>query len=83
LPDAKPANMQVRSGTSLWQGIEEQDAPSVTLESDTNCEVAVVGAGITGTLVAHYLVCEGVDTVLLDKHRTSRGSTAASTGLLQ
>jgi glycine/D-amino acid oxidase-like deaminating enzyme len=75
--------MKVRSGTSLWQGIEIPNDTSATLESDLDCEVAVVGTGITGTLVAYYLVREGVDTILLDKHSTGRASTAASTGLLQ
>src|SRR5436190_15421519 len=75
--------MKVRSGTSLWQGIESPSVIGVSLESDLDCEVAVVGAGITGTLVAHYLVRDGVDTILLDKHSSGRASTAASTGILQ
>jgi glycine/D-amino acid oxidase-like deaminating enzyme len=75
--------MNVRSGISLWQGSESDVVKSASLETDLKCEVAVVGAGITGTLVAYYLSRKGVNTILLDKHRSSRASTAASTGLLQ
>ena len=75
--------MELRSGVSLWQGIEVPPVEMPTLDQDARCEVAVVGAGITGTLVAHYLLQEGVDTILFDKHEAGAGSTAASTGLLQ
>ncbi|HTU26357.1 MAG TPA: FAD-binding oxidoreductase [Pirellulales bacterium] len=53
------------------------------LEGDARCDVAVLGGGITGALVAYRLVAEGVDTVLIDKRELGTGSTAASTGLLQ
>lgn len=75
--------MDVRSGTSLWQALHQPDASWPELNGDTKCEVAVIGAGITGALAAHYLVREGVDVVLVDKHQSGKGSTAASTGLLQ
>jgi glycine/D-amino acid oxidase-like deaminating enzyme len=42
-----------------------------------------VGAGITGALVGHFLTCAGVDTVVIDREQPGKGSTAASTGLLQ
>jgi glycine/D-amino acid oxidase-like deaminating enzyme len=52
------------------------------LEQDATCEVAVLGAGITGALLATYLCREGVDTLLLDKRDVAMGSTVASTALL-
>jgi glycine/D-amino acid oxidase-like deaminating enzyme len=52
------------------------------LEQNATCEVAVLGAGITGALLATYLCREGVDTLLLDKRDVAMGSTAASTALL-
>jgi glycine/D-amino acid oxidase-like deaminating enzyme len=54
-----------------------------SLEGDVECEVAVLGGGITGALVGHSLIHAGVDTVLVDKREPGTGSTAASTGLLQ
>src|SRR4051812_33294376 len=54
-----------------------------TLKQDIRCEVAVIGGGITGSLVAHHLVEAGMDVVLLDKREVAMGSTSASTSLLQ
>jgi glycine/D-amino acid oxidase-like deaminating enzyme len=54
-----------------------------SLKSDVRCEVAVVGAGITGALVADGLVRAGIDVIVLDKRDAGSGSTSASTALLQ
>ncbi|WP_312015840.1 FAD-dependent oxidoreductase [Bradyrhizobium liaoningense] len=42
----------------------------------------MVGAGITGTLIAERLTRRGLDVVLLDRQMPGRGSTAASTAML-
>ena len=75
--------MNVRSGISLWQGLEDRPAEAPALDDDVSCEVAIVGGGVTGVLVADCLLREGVDAILLDKRDFGAGSTAASTGLLQ
>ncbi len=54
-----------------------------SLKEDIRCEVAVIGAGITGALVADHLVRAGMDVVMLDKREVAMGSTSASTSLLQ
>jgi glycine/D-amino acid oxidase-like deaminating enzyme len=46
------------------------------------CDVAVVGAGITGALVSNLLTEAGMDTVLVDQGLVGCGSTECSTGLL-
>ena len=46
------------------------------------CETLVVGAGITGALVAERLTRHGQEVVLIDREDPSRGSTAASTAML-
>jgi glycine/D-amino acid oxidase-like deaminating enzyme len=53
------------------------------LEADLHCEVAVLGAGITGALAAEALSAEGHDVVVLDARDICHGSTCASTALLQ
>ena len=53
------------------------------LDADVRCDVAIIGAGITGALVAHHLVEAGFDTLVLDRRDVGWGSTAASTALLQ
>jgi len=42
----------------------------------------VVGAGITGALVAERLTRQGLDVVVVDRESPGRGSTAASTAML-
>ncbi len=52
------------------------------LDADTSCDVAVLGAGITGAMCAALLVDEGLDVMLIDKHSVASGSTSANTALL-
>src|SRR5687768_11473426 len=54
-----------------------------SLSEDVSCQVAIVGAGVTGALAAYYLSKEGVDVVVVDKRDVGTGSTGACTGLLQ
>lgn len=58
-----------------------QSYPS--LSRNLRTEVAVMGAGITGALVAWYLTQAGVPCVVVDKRHVATGSTAASTSLIQ
>lgn len=53
------------------------------LAADTNCDVVILGAGITGALVAEALTEDGHDVVVLDECDVGHGSTSASTALLQ
>ena len=46
------------------------------------CDVVIIGAGITGALVADTLTREGLSVVVLDRRAPACGSTAASTSLL-
>ncbi len=54
-----------------------------SLKEDLDCEVIVMGAGITGALVAHQFVQAGLDVAVVDKREVASGSTSASTALLQ
>src|SRR5262245_10043881 len=73
----------LRSGTSLWRATGAEPLACPRLEGPTGCEVAIVGAGITGALVGYLLSQAGVNVVLIDRESVGLGSTAASTGLLQ
>jgi glycine/D-amino acid oxidase-like deaminating enzyme len=53
------------------------------LTRSIECDVAIIGAGITGVLVADALVAAGHRIVMLDSRDVALGSTAASTALLQ
>jgi len=75
--------MKVRTGETYWRAIGAEPVTAFPLTANIATEVVIVGAGITGVLIAHYLVTEGVDVALIDKAEVGVGSTAASTGLLQ
>lgn len=75
--------MDLRSGHPFWLLKNGLLADYPSLKHDESCEVAVIGGGITGALVAYHLAQEGVETVLVDKRDIGGGSTAASTALLQ
>jgi glycine/D-amino acid oxidase-like deaminating enzyme len=75
--------MDLRSGRAYWpinSGLLSVYPP---LSEDARCEVVVIGAGITGSLIAHQLVQQGLDVVMIDARDIGHGSTGASTALLQ
>jgi len=53
------------------------------MKSDEPCDVAIVGAGITGALIALELTKRGVDVLVVDRRDAAGGSTSASTAMLQ
>jgi glycine/D-amino acid oxidase-like deaminating enzyme len=74
--------MDLTSGSLFWPIKNGLLATYPPLLADAQCDVAVIGGGITGALVAYHLVSAGIDTLLLDKRDIGFGSTSASTGLL-
>jgi glycine/D-amino acid oxidase-like deaminating enzyme len=76
--------MNLRSDTAFWAVKNGIGLSAPRLSRDLRCEVAIVGAGISGALLADELVREGLsDIVLIDKRGAGLGSTSASTALLQ
>jgi len=53
------------------------------LSRDRRCDVVVIGAGITGALVADALTARGLSVIVIDRRHPAHGSTSASTALLQ
>lgn len=77
--------MDLRSGLPWWlaRNPEASGVPdSEPLDGDLCCDVAIVGAGVSGALLALELVDRGLSVVALDRRQAGRGSTAASTALL-
>ncbi len=75
--------MDLKSNEPFWlvkNGILES-YPS--LKSDENCDVLVIGGGITGSLIAHQMIKDGYKTILIDKREVANGSTSATTSMLQ
>lgn len=74
--------MDLRTGDPVWLADEPDDLNFPALRKNARCDVVIIGAGISGALVAHELVEAGLSVVVLDKRAVGRGSTAASTGML-
>ncbi len=75
--------MDLRSGYPYWLVAHGLPRTYPPLAGDISCDVAIIGGGITGALIAHNLVEAGFDTVVLDKRDIGWGSTSATTGLVQ
>ncbi|CAM4054785.1 FAD-binding oxidoreductase [Flavobacterium antarcticum] len=75
--------MDLKSGLPFWlikNGLSENYK---RLEKDIETEVLIIGSGITGALVAHFLCENNVKCVIVDRRMESTGSTTASTAQLQ
>lgn len=73
----------LRSPGPLWLG---QRLPKLALRakpSRPHYDVAIVGAGVSGALAAARLIGLGLTVVILDRRPPARGSTAASTAMIQ
>ncbi len=54
-----------------------------SLQKNIQTDIAIIGAGISGALVAWELMKAGHAVTVIDRRHAGTGSTAASTGLLQ
>ena len=75
--------MRLFTGTPSWiidDGATAESAVEPPGDIDTN--VAIIGAGITGALIAFHLASRSVEALLIDKRPPAMGSTCASTALL-
>jgi glycine/D-amino acid oxidase-like deaminating enzyme len=75
--------MDVKSGTPYWTVSNGLIRHFQRLKTDARCDVAVIGAGITGAFVADELARRGHDVIVLDACEAGWGSTAACTALVQ
>lgn len=76
--------MRLHSGAPFWllhDGLREMGETGPP-SPPPSCDVVIIGAGITGALVADALSAEGLAAVVLDRRAPACGSTAASTSLL-
>ena len=75
--------MDLRSGLPLHLIQNGLPYTYPKLSGDTHADVAIVGAGITGALVACALVKAGQSVIVLEQRSVAAASTSASTALLQ
>jgi glycine/D-amino acid oxidase-like deaminating enzyme len=75
--------VKLKSGYPYWAIKNGLMHAFPRLECDATCEVAVVGGGITGALIANELATHGHEVCVVEARDIGWGSTAASTALLQ
>jgi glycine/D-amino acid oxidase-like deaminating enzyme len=77
-------NRDLRDGAAVWTTYPMPKIFGTRLRRSVNTEVVVVGAGISGSMIAQALTEAGKRPLILDRRRAALlGSTAASTALLQ
>jgi glycine/D-amino acid oxidase-like deaminating enzyme len=77
------AVMDLKSGHPYWAVKNGLLHAFPKLDRDLRCDVAIIGAGITGAIIADELARAGHDLVVLEQREVAWGSTAASTALIQ
>jgi glycine/D-amino acid oxidase-like deaminating enzyme len=75
--------MDLRSHYPHWLLVHGIIASYASLPANERTQVAVMGAGVTGALMAWHLCKAGFEVTVIDKRHVGMGSTAASTALLQ
>lgn len=75
--------MKLRSQSAFWPVEAGLIETYPSLRRDETCDVAIIGAGVTGALLARRLSGEGLCCVVVDAGHIGGGSTSASTALLQ
>lgn len=74
-------NRDLRGGRPCWSADDIECVVSDKLP-DTFVDVAIVGAGVMGAMLAERLSDDGRRVLLLDRRPPAHGSTAASTALV-
>lgn len=75
--------MDLKSHEPFWLIKNGLLASYPSLQEDANCDILIVGGGITGALIAYQCVSEGKKCILIDKREIVNGSSAATTSMLQ
>lgn len=73
----------LRTGLPVWAAERKPSVAHGPLRGDLETDVLIVGAGISGALLAESLTDAALDVVVVDRRTPLAGSTSASTALLQ
>jgi glycine/D-amino acid oxidase-like deaminating enzyme len=74
---------QLRAGKSIWQGFPAPRIATRKSMSGMSADVLVIGAGISGALIAERAASAGLSVIIADRRGPILGSTPASTALVQ
>ncbi len=74
---------RLRAGRSVWSDTRHPQLATHALRASLKCDVAIVGAGISGAFMAEALSRHHERVVVLERRAPAMGSTHASTAMLQ
>ena len=80
---ARSSKRDLRSGEPLWLSRSNSMPAAAVLERNERADVVVVGGGVSGALVVDALLRSGLTVIAIDRRGFVKGSTPASTALLQ
>ncbi len=80
---AKTRKDDLRTGTPFWVKTPHSTVAAQSTLTRDHFDVIVVGAGISGAMVAEALTRTGKSVLILDRRPPVRGSTPASTAMIQ
>ena len=72
----------LRRGRTIWLGRKKPAARYPVLRGHHETDVAIVGGGMTGAMIAEAFTRDGVRVAVVEAAHIGHGSTAASTALL-
>ena len=75
--------MTLKAGYPFWLIKDGLPFTFPKLDHDVETDVAILGAGISGSLVRYHLIEAGIQCTTIDARTIGLGSTSASTSLLQ
>ncbi|MBE1208021.1 NAD(P)/FAD-dependent oxidoreductase [Aminobacter carboxidus] len=75
--------LDLRTGRPVWYAYRAPSVPAGKLTRDIKTDVAIIGMGISGAMIAEALTDAGQSVVCIDRRGPLLGSTAATTALVQ
>lgn len=75
--------LDLRTGRPVWFAYRAPRVPAAALVRDVAADAVVVGMGISGAMIAEALSAIGMTVIAIDRRGPLRGSTPATTALVQ
>ncbi len=75
--------LDLRTGRPVWYAYRAPSVPTGRLTRDIKTDVAIIGMGVSGAMIAEALTEAGHSVVCIDRRGPLLGSTSATTALVQ
>jgi len=74
---------ELHTGSFYWASTLQHTMGFDSLKQDVSADVAIIGGGMSGLICAYQFVKRGLSCVVIEGGHIAKGSSLASTGLLQ